>query len=321
MVNHEISSLFEGLEHQTIAINLLQASLRNNKIAPAYLFSGPKGVGQNTSAIRFLEGLININIKKESTRFRLEKLNHPDLLWVEPTYIIEGKLIKKSTAKAQGFKSRVPSQIRLEQIREVTRFLSRKPVESKIGMIVLEDVESMNESASNALLKTLEEPMNGILILTSSRKDRLLNTIKSRCQEIPFKGLNSNLMKKEFSNNELEDDLRKHEEVLLNLSNGSPELLKNNMNLLQDIPREIINKIEERPSNSLEALSISKDIVEALNLEEQLWLIDFLQQEFWNKDHCLLTANRFEELRKHLLASVQPRISWEIALIELVKFN
>ena len=56
----------------------------------------------------------------------------------------------------------------------------------------IDSVESMAENASNALLKTLEEPGNGVVILLSAREERLLSTIRSRCQKIPFTSLNKN---------------------------------------------------------------------------------------------------------------------------------
>ncbi len=71
MINQKINCLFEDLTNQALAINLLKAALIKNRIAPAYLFCGPKGLGQKKFAIRFLEGLITNSLKQELTRSRL----------------------------------------------------------------------------------------------------------------------------------------------------------------------------------------------------------------------------------------------------------
>ena len=90
----------------------------------------------------------------------------------------------------------------LEQIRELKTFLSRKPLESNLGMVVIEEVDMMNEAAANALLKTLEEPKNSVLILICEREDRLISTILSRCHKVPFSSLKINLLKEILSQNE-----------------------------------------------------------------------------------------------------------------------
>ena len=83
-----------------------------------------------------------------------------------------------------------PPQIRLNQIKEIIEFLGKKPLESKRSIVIIEDIERINESASNALLKTLEEPNTGIFILITQRSEKLLSTIRSRCQMVPFIRLN-----------------------------------------------------------------------------------------------------------------------------------
>ncbi len=314
-----LDNLFEGLEHQSIATEYLKASIGNNRIAPAYIFVGPKGVGQREIAIRFLEGLINSKNPKLGVRDRLENRNHPDLLWVEPTFINEGKLINKSIADKQGISNKLPPQVRLDQIRDIKSFLGRRPLEAKLGMVVIEDIDNINEAASNALLKTLEEPLNGLIILISSRPEKLLSTIKSRCQHIPFKGLNSQLMKAEFINIKPEPEIIQYENILLNISNGSPESLIENIKLIRAMPSNLLEELQDLAQNNLQALTLAKTISEELNKEEQLWLITFLQQHFWEKTLDLKIAQMFEKLRKYIISSIQPRIAWEITLIQLIR--
>ena len=320
MLNNQLMAKdSDSLMHQKLAKELLDSSIKKGYIAPSYLFSGPKGVGQEEMAINFLSNLSNNYIKKLGRKERLQKFNHPDLLWIEPTFIHENKQIKESIAKSQGISNKSSSKIRLEQIKEIKRFLANKPIESSHGMIVIEDAEKMNESASNALLKTLEEPMNGLIILISSQTEKLLSTIKSRCQEIPFKGLGYKSMKKEFKQYTDISSILHYEEILLSLSNGSPKLLTENIEYFQEVPNTIFKSIEELSQNNLESLDLAKTITDELNLEYQLWLVKFLQQKYWDIDHNIIVLNRLDKLYKQISSSIQPRIAWEIALIELTR--
>jgi DNA polymerase III delta' subunit len=193
-----MTELFADLLGQPRAVALLEAALERRRIAPAYLFAGADGVGRRLAALRFLEGVVAGPEAWPSglpaLRRRLAQGNHPDLLWVEPTYQHQGRLVKASEALAEGVNRRSSPQIRLEQIRELTRFLARHPVEAPGGLVVVEGAEAMAEGAANALLKTLEEPGTGLLILICAAPDQLLSTIRSRCQQIPFVRLSSPLV-------------------------------------------------------------------------------------------------------------------------------
>ncbi len=315
----ESNGVFKGINNQPFAISLLEATINKKHLSPAYIFSGPKGVGQKTAAIRFFEGLITDGVPTLSIRKRLEELNFPDLLWIEPTYSYQGDFIKKSAAKDLSLKS--GAQIRLEQIKEVKEFLGKETLESKFGMVVIEEADLMNESSSNALLKTLEEPSNGILILISSKAEKLLPTIKSRCKNIPFKPLGFNTIKHILSNHEDYKDnklLLHYKEELINISDGSPSLLEENIGFLNSIPDSILVNFQEYPSNHKEALELAREISEQLNLSQQIWLINFLQQYFWRKKYDVAVTRKINSLEVLLNSSVQPRIAWEVTLIGLI---
>ena len=182
------SPLFADLIGQSLAVNLLEAALRTQRLAPAYLFAGPDGVGRRIAALRFLEGVLSGGAGSDRQRRRLEAGNHPDLLWVEPTFQHQGRLLTRAEAEEAGVSRRTPPQLRLEQIRAVSRFLGRQPVEAQRGMVVIEAAEAMPEAAANALLKTLEEPPPQVVfILATTDPQRVLPTILSRCQRFDFR--------------------------------------------------------------------------------------------------------------------------------------
>lgn len=130
-------SAFAILIGQSQAVELLERAIATDRLAPAYLFTGTAGIGRRLAAECFLESLLS------SSRSRILNRNHPDLLWVEPTYLHQGKRLTAIEAEAAGVKRKTPPMIRLEQIREVSQFLSRPPLEAARSAIVIEQAETM----------------------------------------------------------------------------------------------------------------------------------------------------------------------------------
>ncbi len=184
-----MADLFADLIGQPMAVALMRSALERQRLAAAYLLTGPEGVGRRLGGLRFLEGVLAGPAGAPAVRRRLSQGNHPDLLWLEPTYSHQGRLVPVSQAMAEGVSKRGLPQIRLEQIRSVGPFLARRAVAGPRPVVVIEAVELMAEGAANGLLKTLEEPGAGLLLLLSAAPERLLSTIRSRCQQIPFRPL------------------------------------------------------------------------------------------------------------------------------------
>lgn len=121
---------FAPLVGQTQAVELLTQAVIQNRVAPAYLFTGADGVGRSLAARCFVEYLFCAHIpafKQQQVQHRLQLGNHPDLLWVQPTYLHQGQRLSATEAAAAGLKRKAPPAIRIEQIREIAQFLSRSP--------------------------------------------------------------------------------------------------------------------------------------------------------------------------------------------------
>lgn len=307
--------LFADLIGQPLAVNLLEAALRTQRLAPAYLFAGPDGVGRRLAARRFLEGVLSDGAASDRQRRRLEAGNHPDLLWVEPTFQHQGRLLTRAEADEAGISRRTPPQLRLEQIRAVSRFLGRQPVEAPRGMVVIEAADAMPEAAANALLKTLEEPGQGMLILLSAAPEQLLSTIRSRCQLIRFLRLDAADLQSVLTRC---DATAEDSEELLAMASGSPGALMAHRQQLQELPSELLARLTERPGSARDALALARDLTEALDGEQQLWLLDWWQHMLWRRGNGATSLRRLETLRRHLLGFVQPRLAWEVALLDLV---
>jgi DNA polymerase-3 subunit delta' len=313
-----MSALFAELVGHEQARSLLLAALKQGRLAPAYLFAGPNGVGRRLAAMGFLEGVLAGIQGDEALRRRLRQGNHPDLLWVEPTYLEKGQLVPRSQAEAAGVSRRSAPQLRLEQIREVSRFLGRRPLEAQRCVVVLDGAEAMAEAAANALLKTLEEPGAGLLILLATAPEQLLSTIRSRCQLIPFGRLSPEEIERVLpppSGHDLQDPAE-----LQQLAAGSPGALQEHRRHWQALPEGLADRLLQLPQGGgdpLQALELARDLSESLDGEQQQWLLQWWQQALWNRHRQAAMLRRLNQLSRQLQAYVQPRLAWEVALLEL----
>jgi DNA polymerase-3 subunit delta' len=311
---------FATLVGQDQAIALLKGAIASNRIAPAYLFAGSPGVGRGLAARAFIELLFCTNTPPEkhlSIQRRLQQGNHPDVLWVEPTYLHNGIRLSAAEAAEKGLKRKAPPQIRLEQIREIAQFLGRSALEASRKVVAIEQAETMAEAAANGLLKTLEEPGKATLILIAPSVESLLPTLVSRCQRIPFYRLAQENMETVLRRTNHEQILK--EPSVLAIAQGSPGEAIDALEQLQSIPSELLQKLTKLPKTPRKALELAKEIDKTLDTEAQLWLIDYLQHHYWQHQPQATIIQQLEQARKYLLSYAQPRLVWEVTLLDLSK--
>ena len=168
---------FKGIKGQDKAINLLQSILRNNRLASAYLFCGPEGVGKRMVANTLAK---TINCQEASTDscdkcascLKIEKNQHPDFHYI-------GGLNNEDSAGG--------SAIKIEEVRQLQKEINLKPYEARKKVFIIDQAHHLTQEAANALLKVLEEPpQNSLIILITSQPEKLFKTIISRCQLIKF---------------------------------------------------------------------------------------------------------------------------------------
>jgi DNA polymerase III subunit delta' len=161
---------FEAVAEQDEAKRLLSAALAEGP-AHAYLLHGPPGVGKKRLAVLFAAELLD-----EHTR--VERRSHPDLYVLEP----------------------VGDQIRIDDIRGLRRDLHMRPFEAARRVYLVFDADTMNEDAADALLKDLEEPPPyAVIVLVAEDLGPLPETIRSRCQLVPFRRLSEHAVRDEIT--------------------------------------------------------------------------------------------------------------------------
>lgn len=313
---------FQLLVGQRQAVELLQAAIAHRRIAPAYLFTGYEGVGRRLGSQCFAKGILSENLppqKQERLNRQLLDRNHPDCLWVEPTYLHQGQRIPAREADRQGLKRKSPPQIRIEQIREISQFLSRSPLEAERMVVILEDASSLTEGAANGLLKTLEEPGQATLILIAPSPESLIPTLVSRCQVIPFYRLSTaNLM--QVLHQQGYPDIETRPDILT-LAQGSPGAAIAAWHHLQSLPDGLRQQFMPPPARPIEALRLAKEIDRALDTEMQLWLVDYWQSLLWDRYRKPEPIRLLDRARRSLLAYVQPRLVWERTLLDMIEMQ
>lgn len=303
---------------QAQAIEMLTQSVVKQRLAPAYLFHGVDGIGKSLAARSFIE-LIFSDLAAESDKALIQKKlrqgNHPDVLWIAPTYKHQDKLLSAAEATAAGIKKKAPPQIRIEQIREISRFLARPPLLGERSVIAIEHAETMPEGAANALLKTLEEPGKATIIVIASSVESLLPTIVSRCQQVPFQRLDRSLMVEILTKLGKTEILDRSE--ILGLAQGSPGAAIAIWEQLQSLPTDLLDSLSKLPLTRRQGLELASQIDRELDSSEQLWLVDYLQYIYWQRECIPQRIETLEQTRSQLLAYVQPRLVWECTLIKI----
>lgn len=173
-----------GIVGHEWAVEYLRQSVAGGHVAHAYLFSGPAAVGKALLALRLAQ-LLNCDeagsdpcLTCRSCK-RIERGSHPDVR------------IAGMESQAAGLKpdeAARQKELKIDTVREWQRDINLRPYEGRRRVFILHDAEKLNEAASNAMLKTLEEPPPyATLILVANTSGDLLPTIVSRCRPLKLR--------------------------------------------------------------------------------------------------------------------------------------
>lgn len=297
----------------------LDSIIQKKLLANGYIFYGPEGVGKKQIALKFINNIFNQYSFNSNIEERISTNNHPDFLLIEPTTLIKSKELKKLNSDLS--KKNSGEIIRIEQIRNIKNFLSQKSIESEKKIVLINNAHLLNESSSNCLLKTLEEPSNGIFILITSKKNLLLDTIISRCQLVRFKAFSRRdfeiLLRENLDNSTFEICKKLNVQDLINSANGSPSKFLNNLDIWSKLSSDFSEKINYPFKNNLEILKISKIISEQLEIYQQIFLINFIQIKWWRETKNSNIMMKLETLKSYIKNFIQPRFAWEVTLLQI----
>ncbi len=166
------NNLEELVGQKFISITLKQALL-TKKIASAYLFNGPRGTGKTSSARIFAKSL------------NCQAFDQPTI-----TPCCKCDLCRQITdgSALDIIEIDAASNTGVENIREIIERARFAPTQARWKVYVIDECHMLSMAASNALLKTIEEPpLRVVFILATTNPERVLNTIKSRCQKFDFR--------------------------------------------------------------------------------------------------------------------------------------
>lgn len=193
-----IGPVFEPILGQRRAVETLTAAIASGRVHHAWIFHGPGGVGKRTTATLFARALLTPGAHAErgvllTPAPGLAPENHPDL------HVVTKELARHSDDA--GVRNRKLTSIPKEVL--VERVLRPAALAPTVGaasaskkVFVIDEAELIAPVAQNALLKTLEEPPAGtVLILVTASEERLLPTIRSRCQRVAFGPLDDAAMR------------------------------------------------------------------------------------------------------------------------------
>lgn len=324
---------------------LLQKSLVNNKLAHAYLFSGPVHLGKSLLAKQFIASILCNDYQQQTQAAakslpcgscvfcqQFDKNIHPDV------YYLNREEEKKN--------------ISVEQVRDMQKFLSLSSFLNSYKIALIADAQDLSESAQNALLKILEEPHpKTILILIANDYNFLLPTIVSRCQLIKFRNLSADEI---FHHLISLDSSREQAKILTALSNGRiglaidylqiPELYNSYINKLDDtldlFEQDLVSRFKNMENVYQQAKNSPEDsdsIKSVLNFW-QLVFRDILlaKNNLNNKLVNIYAADKMEkiaaryttrevldlmtmtdQIKKYLNYNINPRLAVENLLINL----
>lgn len=260
---------FSNIVGQKPAIRILQRIIASKKIASAYLFWGPEGVGKKMAAISMAQAL---NCEKKEIDAcgkcisckAIEKNNYGDLIVLEPKGPIQS--------------------LHIGTIREMQGFVSLRSFYEGWKVVVIDDAERMTEEAAASLLKILEEPPERTLfILVSSRPENIVKTILSRCQAVRFLPLTKEVERKILEEHLAPSPWCEVRDEILAISGGS---VKKAMTFLTPEREAWRKEILNWGANTNNIFSISQKILQGGDRDgKQDFIMDTLHLIFtWFRD-------------------------------------
>ncbi len=238
----------DELVGQPDAVNLIQQQVKNENLSHAYLFSGPRGVGK-TSLARIIATTLGCDPVFDITEIDAASHNKVD---------------------------------DIRDLNDSINFIASSPGNKRV--FILDEVHMLSNAASNAFLKTLEEPpAHVIFILATTEPDRVLETIKSRTTHIAFKRISNNEIVETLTKISKSEKIKISNEVLKYISNQSEGSLRDAINLFEQTHNTFGDKANIDDLYSILGKVSNADmlkIIESINNQDTSEVLNILQSNY-----------------------------------------
>jgi DNA polymerase-3 subunit gamma/tau len=273
-----------GQEHVT---RTLANAIQSNRVAHAYIFSGVRGVGKTTTARILAKAL---NCAKGPT-------TEPDNTCDSCREISAGTSLDVLEIDAASNRG-------IDQIRELREMVRYAPATSRYKIVILDEAHQLTDEASNALLKTLEEPPERVIfILATTRSEDLVETIKSRAQLFQFRSLTFKEIASEIERITKAENLKIDSGAVAVLARAAEGSLRDGLSLLEQAiaySGDDITDAQVRELLGVVAESVLDELVEAIeaqSAERALGLVHRLIGDGQNLRHfCREAIRHFRNL-------------------------
>ncbi len=295
------------LDHAS-QLERLRQSAKGGRLAHAYAFVGPSGIGKKRVAIELARCLLCENHSDAdfgacgecASCQQVAAGTHPDLFTVG---LIEGKrelIIKQFIGEDE---TRGKEGLCYD--------ISLKPMSGRRRVAIIDDAEALNDVSANALLKTLEEPPpDSVMILVATSGDLLLPTIRSRCQVIAFQPLSFTNVRQLLVREGVTGDEREAAQAAA-LCGGSLDAARQLLDpALRSLRDELYNRLADRPFRSAQTAARMIECLEPAGAEKAS------QREYagWIIRYCI------EFFRQSLLAVAGGLAGSKIEIPQVRKF-
>tara|TARA_B100000575_G_scaffold180118_1_gene144595 strand:+ start:2585 stop:3568 length:984 start_codon:yes stop_codon:yes gene_type:complete len=242
--------MLKTIGHEKNLDNLFNRYISNN-LANSILIYGPKGIGKKLLIYDLIYKIISNNFNDNNLDHHLNLFNnnnHPNI-----------KLVKKEIDTKT---KKIKSNITIDQIRNLKIFVNEtQNIRNFNKFIIIDSADDLNQSSSNSLLKTLEEPkLNTFIFLISHQISSLLPTLRSRCQKIKLNTLPYELFYKILKSEIIEikdEEIKFFFETTLGSPGDAISLYDNNILETLDLTLNVIsnNNVNSNNTNLIETLS------------------------------------------------------------------
>jgi DNA polymerase-3 subunit gamma/tau len=278
-----------GQQHVT---RTLANAIESNRVAHAYIFSGVRGVGKTTAA-----------------RILAKALNCANGPTAQPDGTCDSCREISAGTSLDVLEIDAASNRGIDQIRELREMVRYAPASSRYKVVILDEAHQLTDEASNALLKTLEEPPERVVfILATTRAEDLVETIKSRAQLFQFRSLTFQEISGQIEHIVKAENLKIESAAVAVLARAAEGSLRDGLSLLEQAMAyagDDISDAQVRELLGVVAESVLDELVGAIaekSSERALGLVHRLIADGQNLQHFCREANR--HFRNLLVARV-----------------